>query len=284
MPTKDGFTPEHPLPLFLAQHDEPNVGKVWDRTVISSRILKTSILVVAASVIAILLVENPVALFANVTALLVDKLALQPLTGQSTPTIQSTSAAQDLPPTARNEPARDEIVVAFEPDQRQTESEPPATAPFRQFQAWAAEKEVEAQVGPGQPVQADPAVVAQNAPAKVAENARASPVRPIQKHRHVRLVQNARAEMRPVQWDGLGQPPTADTRSPPAKQRISHNQTKANGEGPASAEPYATGDDLPYDDDRLKQKLVICRGCGAHGDSTPRDKSMTSMPRDWNSD
>jgi hypothetical protein len=276
MPTKDGFTPEHPLPLFLAEHDEPDVGKIWDRTVISSRILKTSILVVAASVIAILLVENPVALFANVTALLVDKLALLPLTGQSTPTIQSTSAA-----TARNEPARDEIVATFEPDQSQTESEPPAAALFRQFQAWAAEKDAQAQVGPGQPVQADPAVVAQNAPAKVAENARA-PVR--QKYRQVRPVQNARAEMWPVHWDGFGRPPTADTRSPPAKQRVSHNQTKANGEGPASAERYARGDDLPYDDDQLEQKLVICRGCGAHGDSTPRDKSMTSMPRDWNSD
>jgi hypothetical protein len=276
MPTKDGFTPEHPLPLFLAEHDEPDVGKIWDRTVISSRILKTSILVVAASVIAILLVENPVALFANVTALLVDKLALLPLTGQSTPTIQSTSAA-----TARNEPARDEIVATFEPDQSQTESEPPAAALFRQFQAWAAEKNAQAQVGPGQPVQADPAVVAQNAPAKVAENARA-PVR--QKYRQVRPVQNARAEMWPVHWDGFGRPPTADTRSPPAKQRIAHNQTKVKGEEPASVPSYATGDDLPYDDDMLKQKLVICRGCGAHGDSTPRDKSMTSMPRNWNSD
>jgi hypothetical protein len=282
MPTKDGFTPEHPLPLFLAEHDEPGVGVVLERAVTSSRILKTSILVVAASVIAILLVENPVGLFANVMALLIDKSALQPLTGQSTPTIQSTSAAQDLPPTARNEPARDEIVAAFEPDQSQTESEPPAVALFRHFQAWAAEKDAEAQVGPGQPVQADPAVVVQNAPAKVAENARISPVRPM--HRHVRPVQNARAEMRPLHRDGLGQQPTEDMRSSPAKQRISHNQTKANGEGPVSAERHARGDDLPYDDDQFKQKLVICRGCGAHGDRTRRDKSVTSVPRDWNSD
>jgi len=85
-------------------------------------------------------------------------------------------------------------------------------------------------------------------------------------------------------WDGLGQQPTEDMRSPPAKQRISHNQTKARAEKPTSAERYATGDDLPYDDDQLKQKLVICRGCGPHGDSIRRDKSMTSMPRDSNSD
>jgi hypothetical protein len=73
-------------------------------------------------------------------------------------------------------------------------------------------------------------------------------------------------------------------RSPPAKQRVSRNQAKAKGEDPTSAQRYATGDDLQYDDDRLKQKLVICRGCGTHGDSTSRNKSMTSVPRDWNSD
>jgi len=41
MPTKDGFTPKHPLPLFLAAHDEPGVEEAWERAVISSRILKT---------------------------------------------------------------------------------------------------------------------------------------------------------------------------------------------------------------------------------------------------
>jgi len=60
-------------------------------------------------VIALLLVENPAALFAKVMASLVDdKSALWPVTGQSTPTIRLTSAAQVLPPAARDEPARDE--------------------------------------------------------------------------------------------------------------------------------------------------------------------------------
>ena len=77
MPTKDGFTPEHPLPLFLVEHDEPGVGEAWETTVTSSRILKTSILVVTASLIAFLLVENPATLFANVMALLIDKSALR---------------------------------------------------------------------------------------------------------------------------------------------------------------------------------------------------------------
>jgi hypothetical protein len=190
MPTNDGFTPNHPLPLFLSEHaDEPDFEKAWDRAVISSRILKTSILVVTASVIAILLVENPVALFANVTASLVNISALQPGTDHSTPTIQSTAGTQALPPTATDAPTRDEIAAAFEPaDQSQTEvSQPPAEALFKQFQAWSAEQNARAPVGPVRPVQDAPAQVVQNAPPQV---------RPVQKHRQVRHMQNARAEIR----------------------------------------------------------------------------------------
>src|SRR5271166_5453618 len=119
MPTKEGFTPDHPLPLFLSEHAD-----------IPSRILKTGILVVAVTAIgfAIVSLGNPVALFTNVTASLVDLPALQPGTGQSTPTIQSTADA--LPPTARDAPMREEIAAPFEPANRtQTEiSQPPAEA------------------------------------------------------------------------------------------------------------------------------------------------------------
>ncbi len=203
MPTKDGFTPDHPLPLFLSERadepEQPGIGEAWDRVVISSRILKTGILVVTATVIAILSVENPVALFANVTAKLVDLSAFQPGTGQSTPAIQSTAGAEALLPIARDAPTRDEIAAASEPaDQSQTEiSQPPPEALLKQFQAWAAEEDVRAQVVPVQPVQDAPAQVVQNVPAQVVENAQ--PVRPMQKHRRVRPVQNARAEIRPVQ-------------------------------------------------------------------------------------
>jgi hypothetical protein len=193
MPTKDGFTPNHPLPLFLSEHaDEPDFEKAWDRAVISSRILKMSILVVTASVIAILLVENPVALFANVTASLVNISALQPGPDQSTPTIQSTAGTQALPPTATDAPTRDEIAAAFQPaDQSQTEaSQPSAEALFKQFQAWSAEQNARAPVRPVRPVQDAPAQVVQNAPPQV---------RPLQKQRQVRRMQNAQAEIRPVQ-------------------------------------------------------------------------------------
>jgi hypothetical protein len=219
MPTKDDFTPDNPLPVFVAERaektEQPVIGKAWDGAVVSSRILKTSILVVTATAIgiAILSVGNPIALFANVTASLVDKSALQPGTDQSTPTIQSIAGTQDLPPTARetppvdpganpesappsddktaatDAPTRDEIAAASEPaGQSQMEnSEPPSEALFKQFQAWAAEKDTRAKVGPVQPVQ--------TAPAQVVQDARPE-VRPMKKHRHVRAVQNARAEIR----------------------------------------------------------------------------------------
>jgi hypothetical protein len=217
MPTNDGFIPNHPLPLFLSEHaDEPDFEKAWDRAVISSRILKMSILVVTASVMAILLVENPVALFANVTASLVNISALQPGPDQSTPTIQSTAGTQDLLPTARDEPpidssanpesappsdgktaatdapTRNEIAAAFEPaDQSQAEAgQPSADDLFRQFQAWSAEQDQRAQVRSVQPAQ-DPT-------AQVVQDARRQ-VRPMQVHRQVRHVQNGRAEIQPVQ-------------------------------------------------------------------------------------
>jgi hypothetical protein len=201
MPTKDGFNPDHPLPLFLADKPEQQgIGKAWDRAVISSRILKASILVATATAIgiAILSVGNPVTLLADVTASLVDKSALQPGTDQSTPTIQTTANAQALP-TAKDAPTRDEIAAASESaDHSQTEnSEPSSEALFRQFKAWAAEKDAQTQVGPVQSVQDAPAPVVQNAPAQVAEDTRAS-LKPKQKHRHVRALHNARAEMGPV--------------------------------------------------------------------------------------
>jgi hypothetical protein len=200
MPTKDGFNPEHPLPLFLAdQPEQQGIGKAWDRAAISSRVLKASILLATAIAIsiAILSVGNPVALLADVTASLVDKSALQPGTDQSTSTIQSTADARALP-TAKDAPTRDEIAAASESaGQSQAEnSEPSSEALLRQFEAWAAEKDAQAQVGPVQSVQDAPALVVQSAPAQVAEDIRAS-LKLKQKPRHLRALHNARAEMRP---------------------------------------------------------------------------------------
>jgi hypothetical protein len=203
MPTKDGFTPDHPLPVFLSEYaeefEEPGMGKAWDGAAISSRILKMSVLALAAAAIAILWLGNPVALFANVTASLVDMMAFQSGAGQSTPAIQST--AQALPPTATDAPTRAEITAPVEPaNQMKAEnSEPPTEDVLKQFQAWAAEEDTRAPVVPAQPVQSvQPAQVVQDDQAQVEEDARA-PVRRIQRHRRIRPAQNARAEIRPVQ-------------------------------------------------------------------------------------
>ncbi len=238
MPTNDGFYPDH-SPLFLADEPEQEgIGKARDRAVILSRVLKASILVATATAIgiAILSVGNPVTLFADLTASLVDKSALQPGTDQSTPTIQSTADAQALPLTAKDAPTRDEIAAASElAAQSQTEnSEPSSEALFREFQAWAAEKDAQAQVGPVQSVQDAPAQVAENAPAQVAENARAA-LRPMQKHRHVRPVQSARAELRPVQnpRKKVRREQNVRVLVPPAQDARAQDQSVQNAQSPS---------------------------------------------------
>ena len=237
MPMKDGFTPGHSLPRFLSEHaDDPDLGKAWDRAIVSSQILKTSVLVVTASLIAILLVESPAAVVANVVASLVDISSLQPGSALSTPAIQSTSDAQPLPPTASAVPARDEIVVAGEPaDQSQTEvSGTSADALFKQFQAWAVEKDAQAQAGSAQPIQDAPARIVQNAPARASENTLA-PVRPLQTHRHARAVQNARAETRPVQHarKPLRREQNARAQAPPPQEARAQGQPAQNAQTPS---------------------------------------------------
>jgi hypothetical protein len=201
MPTKDSLYPDDPLPLFLAdEFEHEGIGKAWDRTVLSSRVLKAGILLALGTAIgvAILSVGNPVRLFADVTASFddvatspVDKSALQPDSDQLTPTIQFTADAQPLPPAAKDAPTGVEIAAASEPaGQSQAESSVPASeALFREFQAWLAEKDAEAKAGPIQHVE--------DASEQVAGNARAS-IQPVQKRRHVRSVQNEQAERRPV--------------------------------------------------------------------------------------
>jgi hypothetical protein len=195
-PTKDGYDQDHPLPLVLVDEvEQQGIGKAWDGGVISSRVRKASIWGATATAIFIasLWMGNPATLFADLTASLVDKSALQPGTDQSTPTNQSTADAQALPLTAKDAPTRDEMAAAEPADQNQTEnSESPSDALL------ALDKDAQARVGPVQPVQDAPGQVAQNAPAPVTANARA-PLRPMQKDRHVRPVHHARAEIRPVQ-------------------------------------------------------------------------------------
>ena len=202
MATKDGFQPDR-SPIFLSEYAEKteplDIGKTWDIAVISSRIFKMSIWAVVATAIgiAILSVGDPVALVENVAATWVEKPALQPDAGPSSPAIQSIAGTQDLPTTTSDAPARDEIAAAVEPaDQNQTAIgqppaealfQPPAEALLKEFEAWAAKEDSRAQVVPVQPAQAAPVQVAQDAPAQA---------QPKKKHRRARSVHDARAEIR----------------------------------------------------------------------------------------
>ena len=109
------------------------------------------LVVTAAAIVFAILVGNPIALLANATASLVGTSASQDDT-QSMPTIQSTADAQALPPSASEAPTGEEIAAAFKTAiQSETEiREPTAEALLKQFQAWAAEEDAQAQVRPEQ--------------------------------------------------------------------------------------------------------------------------------------
>ena len=235
MPTKDDFDPDYRLPHFLADEPEQqSIVKAWDSTQTSSRVLKASIWVAAATAvgIAILSVVNPMMLLAEITAsfedvkaLLADKPTPQAVVDQSTPTIQSVSDVQPAPPAEKEEPAREQVAAVSEPAvQREADSNEPVTEElFRQFQAWAAERDARRPPEPAPSAENAPAPVVQNASPQVADNARAS-LRPVQKRRHVRSGQNARAEMPPVhtprkkvrraQNPRVQEPPAQEARAP----------------------------------------------------------------------
>jgi hypothetical protein len=192
-----------PIPLFPSDHTEesqPVIGKAWDIAAISSRILKTSILVLtaAALVFAIRLVGNPLVLFTNATTSLVATSAPQDGTGQSMPIIQSTADTQPLPPTASVGPTDDEIDATLKTAD-QSQADPPQPSPealLNQFQAWAAEEDAQAQVGPVQPVQDPQAQLVQTTPEQVRPVQKQQQVRPVQR---AKIVKNAQTQDRSVQ-------------------------------------------------------------------------------------
>ncbi|WP_057861582.1 hypothetical protein [Bradyrhizobium lablabi] len=255
MPTEDGFRPGLPVPVFLTDElEEQGIRKAWDTAAVSSLVLKASIWVAAATAIAIavLSVGNPVTLFedvtasfADVTASLIDKSTLKPDTDQSTPTIQATADAQALPPTAAKEdaPGRVEIAAAAEPaGQSQTEtgqsrtenSEPVTEALFKQFQAWADERDAQAQAL--QPAQDVPTELVQNSLAQVTDNPRAAS-RPVQKRRSARAVHNARAEIRAVHNSRkkLRRERSARVQEPPVQDARAQQQGQFAQNAPAPA-------------------------------------------------
>ena len=204
------------VPLFPSDYaEEPDVAAIlraWDRADIASRILKTSILFVTAGAIvfAVLSAGNPLALFAKARASLIGTSTPQDGTGQLAPIIQSTADRQVLPPTAKDVPKGDEMASPREAaDQSQTEvRQQPAEDVLKQLQAWAAEEDARAKVEPVQSVETlqsmesvrpvEPAPSAQDFRTPLAQEP-GPQLRHVQRHRLVRPLQNARAEVRPEQ-------------------------------------------------------------------------------------
>jgi hypothetical protein len=167
VPTEDGFTPDHPLPLLLSGHADEHEERG------SLLLLNASILLLVASLVGMAIIlswGNPAKVFADIKASLTDISALQPDTVQSTPTIQSTADAQALPPTASGAPTRDGTPAGSDSaDQSQAEiSAAPPGALLKQFQAWAAKEDARgAQIEAVRPAQDARAQVLQNAQARV---------------------------------------------------------------------------------------------------------------------
>ena len=232
MPTNDGFSPDHPLPLVLAdQIEQQGIGILRDRTVTPLRVLKTGVLVAIATATGIAALS------------LVGSSELQPGADRSTPTVQAAAEApalvqpaadaQALPPTAQDAPARDEIAAAEPAATDQTEkSDPTSDALFRQFQAWAAEKDTNAQVEPAQPVQDAPAQAVKEGPEQVAEDAPV-PHRSVQRRRHVLPVRNARAEMRTQNRRQVRRTQNARVERPPVEDARAQVQPVQNAQAPS---------------------------------------------------
>jgi hypothetical protein len=150
MATKDRFPPYDRIPLFLSeQAEEPEWSGIWKIVV-----LMTIVLVFSAAAVgfAIAPAGNPLSLFANAKASQV-RTSPQDIAAPSVPSVQSIASAQALSLT-KEAPRGDQLIAAFKNafESKAEGNQPPAEALLNQFQAWAAEDEVKAQVRPTQHV------------------------------------------------------------------------------------------------------------------------------------
>jgi hypothetical protein len=238
MPMNDGFDPDQSLPSFLSGHadEQERQGTFEHELRGTSRILKASILVIAVAVSGIavtLALGNPVKVFADATASLLDNSAAQRGADQSTPAVPSAADAQLSAPPSAGAPMQDVFAAVAEPaDQAQPEnSEPQSEALFSQFQAWAAKQDAQAEK-PVQPVETTPAQPVEPAPAQVVDNSPA-PEQPVQKHRRAKSVQNARAEIRHVQKPKARLQQNAQGQVPPVQDARALEQPVQNAQPPS---------------------------------------------------
>jgi len=241
MPIKDGFDPTHPLPRFLADPAERGIRSVPGGAVGTSRALRAGILIAAATAtgFAVLATGNPMGLLAEMSASLVGNSTPQPRpeiqsAAEAPALVPSTADAQALPPTTNDAPVRAEIAVSEPAGQDQTEKTESSENLFRQFQAWAAEQDAQAQGGSVQPVQDTPVQIMQEEVRAPSANVR-TPNSQVQKRRQV---QNARAEVRTQnlrRQARRAQDPRAER--PPIQDARAQDQSAQNAQVPSFLPP-----------------------------------------------
>jgi hypothetical protein len=235
MPTQEGFHPTQALPLVSDDQIElQEIENARHGGAASSRLLMASVLItaVAAAAMAVVILSagDPATPGADVTAALAANAKLQPDTDQSTPKIQSTADAtalvqapadpQALPPAAKDVPAREETAAPEPAVKDQAENNAPTSETlFRQFQAWAAEQDAQPNYRP----------LVQDAPVQVVKRAAGNAPAAdqlIQRRRHIRPVQNARAEARTEKpRKKLRRTPTARAARPPVEEARTQGQS-----------------------------------------------------------
>ena len=218
MLTKSRFAPNEPLPQFLTGRvDEVSGHAEEDEPRESILLLNAGVLVMTAALISIAFTlswGNPVKVFTDVRAAVIDGSPVRTDTARATRSIQAASSVQALPPAA---PGRDEHPPAVD---SAGQKQAAAGALLGQFQAWATTQDEPAQDGPAQNgsaqdrsaqdgsiyvaraepadddrAEAQPVRPREVAPAQDAQGDEA-PVRTVRRHRIIRPVHNAQAEMR----------------------------------------------------------------------------------------
>jgi len=117
--TRESFRSDDSVPLFLSGYDEaprPSAfGKPRNRAVTSRRLLKTSILAIAAagSAFAVLSEKNPFTVFASATASLIGVSEVRSAAAPPVQAVQPAAAVRASPPTTAQAPTRDEIALAL---------------------------------------------------------------------------------------------------------------------------------------------------------------------------
>ena len=187
---------------------QPDTGTARRRAVVSTPILKVSLLVVTAAGIAfaIVLLGNPHALFSNGAAVVTGAPTPQDSTSQDQdgirqemPAVQSATDNEASPPPATDASADNETVPASNTAGQTDNAQAPSQALLSQFKAWAASQDTRAEIQPMQPApaQEDRAASAAESQAAASPQDTMPVTPPAQRRQPAGRVKNAQAGAKP---------------------------------------------------------------------------------------